>query len=44
MDALGFLLPLAILLGSAFAGMFLYAARRGQFDDIDEQGRRILDD
>lgn len=44
MNALAFLLPLAIGLGATFAGMFLYAARRGQFDDLDEEGRRILDD
>lgn len=44
MEALGFLLPLAIALGAAFVGMFLYAARKGQFDDLDDQGRRILDE
>lgn len=44
MTAMVFLLPLAIALGATFAALFVVAARRGQFDDIDEQGRKILDE
>ena len=44
MTAMVFLLPLAIVLGATFAGLFVYAARRGQFDDLDEQARKILDE
>lgn len=44
MTAMIFLLPIAIVLGAVFAALFVYAARRGQFDDLDEQGRKILDE
>jgi cbb3-type cytochrome oxidase maturation protein len=42
MDAMIFLLPIAVALGAAFAGLFLLAARRGQFDDLDDPPERIL--
>ncbi|MFZ5481945.1 MAG: cbb3-type cytochrome oxidase assembly protein CcoS [Myxococcota bacterium] len=44
MNAIVFLLPLAVLLGGVFAAMFIAAASRGQFDTLDEEGRRILED
>lgn len=44
MDAMIFLVPLAIALGAVFAGLFLLAARRGQFDDLDDPPERILHD
>ena len=44
MTALVFLLPLAITLGAVFAFLFLAAARDGQFDDLDDPPRRILDE
>lgn len=44
MDAVGFLLPLAISLGGLFAVMFLVAVRRGQFEDLDDPAERILHD
>ena len=44
MNAILFLLPLAVLLGAVFAGLFLYAARSGQFDDLDDPPQRILKD
>lgn len=44
MSALLFLLPLALLLGLTFAVLFLWAARGGQFDDLETPGRRMLDD
>jgi cbb3-type cytochrome oxidase maturation protein len=44
MNALLFLVPLAVVLGAVFAALFLAAARGGQFDDLDEPARRILDE
>jgi cbb3-type cytochrome oxidase maturation protein len=44
MDAIGFLLPLALALGGVFAGLFLVAVRHGQFDDLDDPPERILHD
>jgi cbb3-type cytochrome oxidase maturation protein len=44
MDALIFLVPIAIGLGAVFAGLFIAAAARGQFDDIDDAPQRMLDD
>lgn len=44
MNAIVFLVPAAVVLGGLFAGLFLWAANRGQFDDLDEAGRRILDE
>jgi cbb3-type cytochrome oxidase maturation protein len=44
MDAILFLLPLALVLGAIFAIMFVVAAARGQFDDLDDPPERILRD
>ncbi|NLG62787.1 MAG: cbb3-type cytochrome oxidase assembly protein CcoS [Candidatus Cloacimonetes bacterium] len=44
MNAIAFLLPLALLLGGLFAVMFVIAAARGQFDDLDDPPQRILHD
>ncbi|HSJ23087.1 MAG TPA: cbb3-type cytochrome oxidase assembly protein CcoS [Longimicrobiales bacterium] len=44
MDAILFLLPLAVALGAVFAIMFVVAAARGQFDDLDDPPERILRD
>jgi cbb3-type cytochrome oxidase maturation protein len=43
-SAILFLLPVALVLGGVFAGLFLYAARSGQFDDLDDPPERILHD
>jgi cbb3-type cytochrome oxidase maturation protein len=43
-NAVFLLLPLAVLLGGLFAGLFLLAARQGQFDDLDDPPERILHD
>jgi len=43
-SAMLFLIPLAIALGGMFAVLFLRAAKQGQFDDLDEEGRRILEE
>jgi cbb3-type cytochrome oxidase maturation protein len=44
MDAILFLLPLALALGAVFAILFVVAAARGQFDDLDDPPERILHD
>lgn len=44
MNAIVFLLPIALGLGGVFTFLFLYAARSGQFDDLDDAPRRILDE
>ena len=44
MDAIFFLLPIALLLGGTFTGLFLLAARDGQFDDLDDPPERMLRD
>ncbi|NJD10680.1 MAG: cbb3-type cytochrome oxidase assembly protein CcoS [Gemmatimonadetes bacterium] len=44
MEAVIFLLPIALLLGGLFAVLFLVAVSRGQFDDLDDPPRRILKD
>ena len=44
MNAIAFLLPIAIVLGGVFATLFLVAARQGQFDDLDDPPRRVLKD
>jgi cbb3-type cytochrome oxidase maturation protein len=43
-EAVFFLLPIALLLGGTFAVLFVVAARKGQFDDLDDPPRRILHD
>lgn len=44
MDAVAFLLPVAIGLDVVFLILFIVAARQGQFDDLDDPPRRILKD
>ena len=38
------LVPLALLIASGAVGAFIWAARRGQFDDLDTPPRRVLFD
>jgi cbb3-type cytochrome oxidase maturation protein len=38
------LLPAVLLVGAIFAGLFVYAARRGEFDDLDDPPQRMLRD
>ena len=42
MKAIIFLLPIALVLGGIFAGLFLRAVKKGQFDDLDDPPRRML--
>lgn len=44
MNAILFLLPIAVLLGAIFAVLFVIAAARGQFDDLDDPPQRMLHD
>ena len=42
MNALYFMVPLALLLAIAFVGFFVWATRNGQFDDLDTPPERML--
>ena len=44
MDAVIFLLPVALFLGGTFTFLFLKSVRSGQFDDLDDPPERILHD
>ena len=44
MNAVLFLLPIAVILGAVFVILFVLAARSGQFDDLDDPPKRILKD
>ncbi|URK88885.1 cbb3-type cytochrome oxidase assembly protein CcoS [Rhizobium sp. RCAM05350] len=44
MSSLVFLIPLALLLGAAALGAFLWSLRSGQYDDLDGAAERILMD
>jgi cbb3-type cytochrome oxidase maturation protein len=44
MDILFLLIPLSSLLVLAILCMFAWALNNGQFDDLDHEGQRILED
>ncbi len=44
MNVLIFLVPLAVVLGAIYAGLFSWAVRQGQYDDLDDPARRMLED
>lgn len=44
MDIIYFLIPLALLLLITAIGTFLWAAKHGQFEDLDREAHRILFD
>ena len=44
MDIVYLLIPLSLVLVVAIGAFFVHAARAGQFDDLERQGRSILDD
>lgn len=44
MNVLVFMIPIAILLGGAFLGAFIWAVQAGQFDDTSTPPHRILGD
>jgi cbb3-type cytochrome oxidase maturation protein len=43
MDILYLLIPMSALLVLALLGVFGWALDRGQFDDLDDEGLRIID-
>ena len=43
MDILYLLIPLSAVLVLAIIAVFGWALHNGQFDDLDDEGRRILD-
>lgn len=44
MEVIFVLLPLAIMLGVAFLVFFIWAAKNGQYDDLDTPSVRMLFD
>jgi cbb3-type cytochrome oxidase maturation protein len=44
MEILYLLIPMSALLVLLIIGVFGWALSRGQFDDLEDEGRRILDD
>lgn len=44
MESLYLLIPLSIVLVLAIGGVLAWAVLAGQFDDLDEEGRRVVDD
>lgn len=44
MDSLYLLLPLSVLLVLALIGLFGWAINAGQFDDLEREGWRVLED
>jgi cbb3-type cytochrome oxidase maturation protein len=43
-ESLYILIPLSIVLVLAIGGLLAWAVLGGQFEDLDAEGRRILDD
>jgi cbb3-type cytochrome oxidase maturation protein len=44
MDSLYLLIPLSIVLVLAIGAVLVWSVMSGQFDDLDAEGRRILDE
>jgi cbb3-type cytochrome oxidase maturation protein len=44
MESLYLLIPLSVVLVLAVGGLLVWAAMSGQFESLDDEGRRILDD
>ena len=44
MDSLHLLIPLSILLVLGIGAILAWSVLSGQFDDLDAEGRRILDE
>jgi cbb3-type cytochrome oxidase maturation protein len=43
-ESLYLLIPLSVVLILAIGGLLVWAAMSGQFESLDDEGRRILDD
>jgi cbb3-type cytochrome oxidase maturation protein len=44
MDILFLLIPMSAVLALAVVGVFAWALDRGQFDELEREGERILDE
>lgn len=44
MESLYLLLPMSVLLVLALIGLFAWALHSGQFDDLDREGWRVLEE
>jgi cbb3-type cytochrome oxidase maturation protein len=44
LDVLYLLIPFSAVLVLAIMGVFAWALHKGQFDDLDHEGERILED
>ncbi|MFZ6688574.1 cbb3-type cytochrome oxidase assembly protein CcoS [Undibacterium sp. SXout11W] len=44
MDILYLLIPLSLVLVFAIGGLFWWAINNRQFEELDQEGQRILDD
>ena len=44
MNVLAFLVPLALVLGILWVGVFMWTLKSGQYDDLEGEALRILDD
>ncbi len=44
MNILILMIPLALILGGGFVAAFIWATKKGQFDDLDTPAHRILHD
>ncbi len=44
MSVIYLLLPLALIFSAGAVGIFIWATKNGQFDDLDTPGMRILFD
>ena len=44
MDILYLLVPLSVGLVLAIVGLLAWSVRTGQFDDVEQEGERILED
>lgn len=42
MSVIYIVLPMALVLGAAALGAFLWAVKRGQFDDLDTPALRVV--
>ena len=44
MNVLIYMIPIALLLGLAWLGVFVWSLRTGQYDDLEGAANRILND
>lgn len=42
MNVIVLMIPMALILGAGFVGAFIWAAKKGQFDDLETPAHRIL--